>query len=98
MALGAIDALRYDLRLAVPDQVMVAGFDDIPEAARPPYDLTTLRQPRDEMVRETLELLGLGKGSTPDAAQARVIPGSLIERGTLRPKLSKPSTGDPGGG
>ena len=54
MAMGAIDTLRYRLGLRVPEDLMVAGFDDILEAARLPYQLTTVRQPIDEMVDETL--------------------------------------------
>lgn len=84
MALGAIDALRYDLRLRIPEDVMVGGFDDIPEAARPSYDLTTVRQPRERMVEEALSLLGLGEQGVRSTAQMKVIPGELIERGTIR--------------
>lgn len=43
MALGVLEALR-ELRLAVPGEVSVVGFDDIALAA--PVDLTTVAQPR----------------------------------------------------
>ena len=33
MAIGALDALRKRLRLRVPEDVLVAGFDDVPEAS-----------------------------------------------------------------
>jgi len=36
MAIGAIDALRSEAGVLVPQEVMVAGFDDIPAAAWPP--------------------------------------------------------------
>ena len=44
MAIGAIDALRSEAGVRVPQEVMIAGFDDIPAAAWAPYSLTTVRQ------------------------------------------------------
>lgn len=84
MALGAIDALKYQVGLRIPEDVMVAGFDDIPEAARAPYDLTTIRQPIDRMVDEALNLLGLGEQAVPSTAMVKTVPGVLVERGTIR--------------
>ncbi len=86
MAMGAIDALRYEIGLDIPGEVMVAGFDDIPEAARPAYSLTTIRQPLETMVNDTLDLLGLGERKTPSTEVVRTIPGMLIERSTVRPR------------
>ena len=57
MAIGAIDALRSTRRIRVPEDVLVAGFDDIPESARWPYRLTTMRQPIEQMIHESLALL-----------------------------------------
>ena len=44
IAIAALDAAR-DLKIAVPEQLSVTGFDDIPDAARLPTPLTTVRQP-----------------------------------------------------
>ena len=44
MALGALDALRLDLGMAVPDQIQVLGFDDIEQASWASYNLSTIRQ------------------------------------------------------
>jgi DNA-binding LacI/PurR family transcriptional regulator len=84
MALGAIDALKYEMGLRIPEDVMVTGFDDIPEAARPAYNLTTIRQPIEDMVDEALTLLGLDEKGVPSAALVRTVSGALIERGTVR--------------
>ncbi|MFT3964268.1 MAG: LacI family DNA-binding transcriptional regulator [Sphingobium sp.] len=83
MAMGAIDALKYEIGLQIPQDVMVTGFDDIPEAARPAYNLTTVRQPIERMVEEALNLLGLGEIGTASTALVRTVPGALIERGTV---------------
>jgi DNA-binding LacI/PurR family transcriptional regulator/signal transduction histidine kinase len=56
MALGAIDALRAR-GLAVPEDVAVAGFDDVEEARFCAPALTTVRQPLYEQGRRAVELL-----------------------------------------
>lgn len=44
MAIGALDALRLDLGVAVPGAVQLVGFDDIEQAGWGAYDLSTVRQ------------------------------------------------------
>ncbi|MFO8034961.1 MAG: LacI family DNA-binding transcriptional regulator [Candidatus Bipolaricaulota bacterium] len=56
MAIGAIHALRR-AGLAVPNDVSVVGFDDVPLAAHFSPSLTTVRQPIAEMGRIALRLL-----------------------------------------
>ena len=81
MALGALDAARSGLGLSVPGDVSIVGFDDIPAAAWPAYDLTTVRQPSESMVGKALSLLLEPKGSPPAAVR---VPGELIIRGSAR--------------
>jgi DNA-binding LacI/PurR family transcriptional regulator len=84
MSMGAIDALRSRLGLNVPDDLMVGSFDDIPEARRSPYQLTTVRQPIDEMVDETLSILHLDEPDRPiERGIDRPIVGRLIWRNTI---------------
>ena len=45
LAIGVMDAIRHGLGRSVPDDIAVVGFDDIPLAASPAYELTTYRQP-----------------------------------------------------
>ncbi len=83
-AFGVLDALR-DLRLRVPDEISLVGFDDIPAAAeiRPP--LTTVRQPLVEMGRQGAQLvLALLNGQT-DVPQRIELPTRLIVRGSCSP-------------
>lgn len=84
MAMGAMDALRGEMGLRIPEDVMFGGFDNIDEAARWPYRLTTVRQPVEEMVDETLKLLDL---DNPDAEIEPGIdikvPGNLVWRHTI---------------
>jgi DNA-binding LacI/PurR family transcriptional regulator len=84
MAMGAIDTLRSRYRKRIPDDVMVAGFDGIPEGARAPYQLTTVCQPIDAMVSETIELLHLDDPIKEfDLTRDRPIPGTMIWRSTI---------------
>ena len=84
MSMGAIDALRSRLGLNAPDDLMVGSFDDIPEARRSPYQLTTVRQPIDEMVDETLSILHLDEPDRPiERGIDRPIAGRLIWRNTI---------------
>ena len=84
MAMGALDTLRNRLGMRVPSDVMVAGFDDIPEARRTPYQLTTVRQPLEAMVEETLAMLHLDEPQRPiERGIDKPIAGRLIWRNTI---------------
>ena len=84
MAISVMDTLRFELGLKVPDDVSVVGYDDVPTAAWKAYDLTTIRQPANRMVAETVEIL-LTKINDAGADPRRVeIDGPLIVRGSAR--------------
>jgi DNA-binding LacI/PurR family transcriptional regulator len=84
MAMGAIDALRHQVGVKIPAELMVGGIDDIPEAGRLPYQLTTVRQPLDLMIEETLSILHLDDPSLPiERGIDRPITGSLVWRATI---------------
>lgn len=84
MAMGAMDALRFRLGLKIPEDLMLAGFDDIPEGRRAPYQLTTVRQPINQMVNEALDMLHLDEPSLPiERGLDRPISGRLIWRSTI---------------
>lgn len=57
LAMGAIDAIRFECGLRVPDDIAVTGFDDVPMAANPNYMLTTYRQPISAMAEGLVALL-----------------------------------------
>jgi DNA-binding LacI/PurR family transcriptional regulator len=80
IALGALDAARSACGLRVPEDVSVIGFDDIPAAAWPSYQLTTIRQPVEQMVAIAIDLLGRSldrPGAEPDVHLLR---GVLVRR------------------
>ena len=84
MALGALDAARREMSLSVPGDVSIVGFDDIALAAWPGYDLTTVRQPVEQMAMEAINIL-LVQIARADADPVSVrVPGELIVRSSAR--------------
>ena len=81
MAMGAIVELKA-LGLAVPADVSVVGFDDIEFAAAYDPPITTLRQPRFEMGRMAMSLLGDRLRGAAWAAEHVVLPVELVTRGS----------------
>ncbi len=84
MALGAMDAARFEVGIRVPEELSIVGFDDIPPAAWPSYSLTTIRQPVSQMIEATFELL-FERLENPELGPAfKLIPGLLIQRNSTR--------------
>lgn len=83
MAIAVLETLRTDLGLQVPRDVSVVGFDNVPQAAWPSFDLTTVQQNIEQMVDATRTLLFDQIGGQVMARSVDV-PCVLVERGTVR--------------
>ena len=84
MAIAAMDVLRYELSLRVPEEVSVVSFDDVPQAAWPSYGLTTVRQSAARMVEATVEALMARIEAGDEVPRQVEIEGSLIVRTSAR--------------
>ena len=84
MAIAAMDVLRYELGLRVPEEVSVVSFDDVPQAAWPSYGLTTVRQSAARMVQATVEALMARIEAGDEVPRQVEIEGSLIVRTSAR--------------
>ncbi len=84
MALAVMDTLRFELGLKVPEDVSVVGFDDVPAAGWPSYDLTTVRQPANRMVANTVEILLDQIENNSSETRRIAIDGPLVLRGSAR--------------
>lgn len=82
MAFAVMDTLRFELGLRVPEDVSVIGYDDVPMAAWPSYNLTTIRQPVRRMVEATVDIL-LNQIEGETAPNRIRIDGPLIIRGSV---------------
>jgi DNA-binding LacI/PurR family transcriptional regulator len=84
MAFAVMDVLRYECGLSVPGDISVIGYDDVPVAGWPAYNLTTVRQPADEMVAETVSLLLKQIAGEESEIVRKAIDGPLILRESCR--------------
>jgi DNA-binding LacI/PurR family transcriptional regulator len=89
MAFAVIDTLRFELGRAIPGDVSVVSFDNVPQAAWPAYELTTVVQSVDAMVSATTNLL-LDQINASEIVSSDVVVGcKLVVRKSARlsPKL-----------
>ena len=84
MAFAVMDVLRSELGLCVPDDISVVGFDDVPLAEWPAFDLTTVRQRANQMVAETVQTLLAHIERQQTEPRRIAIEGPLIVRGSAR--------------
>ncbi len=82
MAFAVMDVLRFELGLKIPRDVSVVGFDDVPPARWPAYDLTTIRQNVDAMVAETVNILLTAIEQRDTPALRVCLDGALVVRGS----------------
>jgi DNA-binding LacI/PurR family transcriptional regulator len=85
-ALGVYQAAR-DLRLHIPDDVSVVGFDDLPVARWVGPPLTTIRQPLVEMAEAATEMvLGLARGTMPIKSRVELSTELIDRESTAAPR------------
>ena len=87
MALGGMDALRFGLGLKVPQDISVVGFDNIPLASWPTYQLTTFAQPAEQMVEAAVRLLTRRAGD--GEAVGALLPGALVQRNSVQSRTAR---------
>lgn len=83
IALGLMDAARFELGLTVPDDLSVIGFDDISTARQAAYQLTTIRQSPKLLAEMTVERLRYRIGGEGQSDQRVVLPVELVTRKTV---------------
>jgi DNA-binding LacI/PurR family transcriptional regulator len=82
MALGAMDAIRFELRLSIPNDVAIMGFDDITEAGHGAYRLSTVKTPVREMIDHMMMLVA--PGSEYEEPKAIEIDAEIVIRDSTR--------------
>ena len=91
MAFSVMDTLRNEFSLRIPQDVSIVGYDDVPQAAWPGFDLTTVEQPALKMVAMTVATLLDQLEAGEVKKRATVLPARLVLRGTVRLKEGQPA-------
>ncbi|MDF0661756.1 MULTISPECIES: LacI family DNA-binding transcriptional regulator [unclassified Rhizobium] len=75
LALGAMDEIRGNFGLKIPEDIAIVGFDNYELGGSYGYGLTTYEQPREEMVRAVVSMI---KGAVEP--ETVTLPGRLVVR------------------
>jgi DNA-binding LacI/PurR family transcriptional regulator len=78
MALGCLDAARFEQGLTIPDDVSVVGFDGVEPAGWSSYQLATIRQPVQRMAEAAVGLLLECIAHPGRPVEKRVFSGTLV--------------------
>lgn len=84
LALGFLDAARFECGRRVPDELSVIGFDDIPQAAWSAYRLTTFRQPVDDLAATVMTAIRRREAGSDTNPRIATVPVKLAVRATVR--------------
>lgn len=83
MAMGVMDELRRVMDVSVPGDISVVGFDGISATQFASYELTTIRQPIDQMSEAAVSML-MSRVEDPDISdERRVLSGILLKGLTI---------------
>ena len=84
LAIGALAALR-EMGHSVPDDIGMIGIDDMEMAAWSGIELTTIRQPVDQIIASAITMTEALLENRDAPAMVQVFEAQLVERATLRP-------------
>ena len=84
LALGFLDAARYERGRRVPEDLSLIGFDDIPQAAWSAYRLTTFRQPTADLTTAIMDVIRRRRGVHSSRHGLARVPVKLVVRATVR--------------
>ena len=84
MAFSVMDVLRNELKLRIPQDISIVGYDDVPEASWGGYNLTTVRQPSAQMIDATINILVEQIQRETVIRRAAVLPAEFIVRQSAR--------------
>lgn len=85
LSIGVLSALD-DLKLSVPDDIGIIGFNDMEMSGWENIALTTIHQPIRQIINSSVELMEAMLDEPDRYPEARLFPCRVVERGTLRPR------------
>jgi DNA-binding LacI/PurR family transcriptional regulator len=84
LALGFLDAARFECGRRVPDDLCIIGFDDIPQAAWSAYRLTTFCQPVGDLAAAVMRDIHRRAEDSNARQTLTTVPVRLVVRSTVR--------------
>ena len=84
LAMAVMDVARFELKLQIPNDLQVIGFDDIPQAEWLSYQLTTFKQDFKRLARESVKIIVDQIQNENNSLIKLMIPASLVERKTTK--------------
>jgi DNA-binding LacI/PurR family transcriptional regulator len=88
MALGCMDAARFQMRLKVPADLSIAGFDGVGPARWQSYDLTTVQQPVRRMADAAVAMIVERIENPKLPPEKRTFSGIVLEGSSARLRRS----------
>ena len=86
LSIGALSAIQ-ESGLSCPNDIGIIGLNDMEMSQWENINLTTLRQPIQEIINSSIELMIAMMDDPNRYPEARIFPSHIVERGTLRPIL-----------
>jgi len=89
MAFAVMDVIREELRLKIPEDVSVIGYDNVPLADWGSYNLSTISQPLNEMVNATVkQMIKLVDNPTASPVQVKINGNLIVRKSTRKRKIN----------
>lgn len=86
LSIGALSAVQ-EAGLTVPGDIGLIGLNDMEMAGWQNINLTTIHQPIRQIISSSIELIVAMLDEPDRYPEARLFPSSVVERGTLKPRL-----------
>ena len=83
LAMALMDVAHDKIGLSLPQDLSVIGFDDVDLAAAAAYRLTTIRQPLEAMVQETVDILSHRINTWSEGWETRQLVCTTVERASI---------------
>jgi len=87
LSIGALSAIE-DSNRRVPEDIGIIGLNDMEMAGWQNINLTTIRQPVKQIISSSIELIVAMLDEPDRFPEARLFPSNVVERGTLKPRVS----------
>jgi DNA-binding LacI/PurR family transcriptional regulator len=84
MAIGVIDEARENHNIHIPNDMSIVGFDGITSSAWQSYQITTIKQPVEKLVKAAVEILLEHIENPNSPPEVRVLTGALIKGNSVK--------------